>query len=288
MTPLAGTAKHDRHRKRARRLGRILFRSGSVSVALNILLFWAVVAVAAPLLSPYDPTTIDFTASLDPSPSAAHWLGTDATGRDLLSRIIWGARTTFLVVPLSVLSAFAVGGVAGMVSAWFGGWTDTIIGRAGDVMLAFPALIVYIILITSFGPSMWNIVLAVTLAYAPGVARLMRAQVLSIKSLEYVLAARAAGEGPLYIMFVEILPNVGTPLIVDLCLRTGYAVILVGTLGFLGLGLPPPTPDWGGMVVEGVNLLTLYPHISLFPAAAVTSVVIACNLLADGLRGLRR
>ena len=109
MTPLAGTAKHDRHRKRARRLGRILFRSGSVSVALNILLFWAVVAVAAPLLSPYDPTTIDFTASLDPSPSAAHWLGTDATGRDLLSRIIWGARTTFLVVPLSVLSAFAVG-----------------------------------------------------------------------------------------------------------------------------------------------------------------------------------
>ncbi len=282
------TAKPARTGLLARLRGSRLLRSRSATVGLAILIFWLVVAIGAPWIAPYDPTAIDFAASADPSPSAAHWLGTDVLGRDLLSRIIFGARTTFLVIPLSVFSAFLVGAVAGMAGAWYGGWTDTILARAGDVMLAFPALVLYIILITTFGPSLWNIVIAVTLTYAPGVARLMRGQVLAVKGLEYVLAARAAGESPIYIMAAEILPNVGTPLIVDLCLRTGYAVILVGTLGFLGLGLPPPTPDWGGMVVEGVNLMTIYPHIALLPAAAVTSVVVACNLLADGFRETAR
>lgn len=262
-----------------------LLRSPAATAGLAILLFWGVVAVLAPWIAPYDPTAIDFAGAADPRPSAAHWLGTDVIGRDLASRMIWAARTTYSVVPLAVGSAFLVGGLAGLVGGWYGGWADAVITRAGDVMLAFPALVLYIILIASFGASLWNIVLAVTLAYAPGVARLMRGQVMAIKPREYVLAARASGERAAYIMFVEILPNVGAPLVADLCLRTGYTVILVGTLGFLGLGLPPPTPDWGGMVVEGVNMLTIYPHIALLPAAAVTSVVVACNLVADGLGG---
>jgi peptide/nickel transport system permease protein len=251
---------------------------------MYILLFWALVAALAPVLAPWDPNEIDFMAMGDRGFSRAHPLGTDATGRDMLSRLIWGARTTFIVVPLAIGSAFVAGGVAGLLAGWYGGWVDIAVSRVGDVMLSFPALVLYIILITAFGPSMLNIVIAVTLAYAPGVARLMRGQVLAVKERDFVSAARAGGESGRYIMFVEILPNVGGPLVVDLCLRAGYTVILIGTLGFLGLGLPPPTPDWGGMVVDGVNFLSVHPHMALLPAAAVTSVVIACNLLADGLR----
>ena len=262
-------------------------RSRAASVGLGIIVFWALIAILAPWISPYVPTAIDFAAALDPSPSAGHWLGSDTTGRDMASRLIWGARTTFVAVPAAVGTAFLVGGVAGLCSGWYGGWIDSTLSRAGDIMLAFPALVLYIVLITSFGASLLNIVIAVTLAYAPGVARLMRGQVLSLKPSGYVQAARAGGEPDLYIMFVEILPNVGAPLVVDLCLRSGYTVILIGTLGFLGLGLPPPTPDWGGMVVEGVTFLGVHPHMALLPAAAVTSVVVACNLLADGLREAR-
>lgn len=262
--------------------------SRTATIGFTILIFWGLVALLAPWIAPYDPTAIDFAATMEPGLSSEHWLGADSLGRDMASRLIWGARTTYIVVPISIGSAFVVGGVAGLMAGWYGGWIDSLISRAGDVMLAFPALVLYIILITSFGASLWNIVVAVTLAYAPGVARLMRGQVLAVKTQDYVLAARSGGESGPYIMFIEILPNVGAPLVVDLCLRSGYTVILIGTLGFLGLGLPPPTPDWGGMVFSGVNFLTLYPHMALLPAVAVTSVVVACNLLADGLREVAR
>ncbi len=258
--------------------------SGAILIGGGILLLWGIVALFAPLLSPWSPTEIDFAAAANPGPSAAHPLGTDPVGRDMLARLIYGARTTYIVVPLAIGSAFLTGGIAGMLAGWYGGWVDSLVSRISDVLLSFPALVLYIVLITAFGPSVTNIVVAVTLAYAPGMARLMRGQVLSVKRAEYVQAAQAAGEPAPYIMVVEILPNVGGPLIVDLCLRAGYTVILIGTLGFLGLGLPPPTPDWGGMVVEGVPFLPLHPHMALLPAAAVTSVVVACNLLADGLR----
>lgn len=261
-----------------------LRRSRAAQTGAGILAFWAFAALLAPWLSPWSPTEIDFASLADPRPSATHWLGTDATGRDMGARLLWGARATFTVVPLAVGAAFLTGLVAGMVAGWAGGWIDAAISLTGDVLLAFPALVLYVILITNFGPSLWNIVIAVTLAYAPGVARLARGQVLAVRPLDYVLAARAAGEPAWRILAVEILPNVGGPLVVDLCLRTGYTVILVGTLGYLGLGLPPPTPDWGGMVVDAVNFLPIHPHMALIPAAAVVSVVVACNLLADGLR----
>jgi peptide/nickel transport system permease protein len=156
-----------------------------------------------------------------------------------------------------------------------------------DVILAFPALILYIILITAFGPSLLNIIIAVTLAYAPGVSRIARGITLSLRERDYVAAAQARGESSVTIMAVEILPNARGPLVVDLCLRAGYTVILTGTLGFLGLGLPPPTADWGGMVVESAHLLSVHPHMAIFPCIAISSVVVACNLLADSLRGAR-
>lgn len=268
-------------------LGAVL-RSRAATLGFAVLLAWGLVAALAPWLAPYDPTAIDFAAAADPSPSPEHLLGTDSVGRDLLSRIIWGARTTYAVVPLAIGSAFLLGVAAGLLAGYYGGWLDHLVSRVGDVMLAFPALVLYIILITAVGPSVINIVIAVTLAYAPGVSRLTRGQVLALKSQDYVKAAEARGEPGLYIMVMEILPNARGPLIVDLCLRAGYTVILIGTLGFLGLGLPPPTADWGGMVVEGSHLLSVHWHMAVLPCLAITSVVIACNLLADGLRETQR
>ncbi|RAZ89004.1 ABC transporter permease [Mesorhizobium hawassense] len=262
-------------------------RNPSATAGIAVLLAWGIVAILAPVVAPYDPTAIDFLAAADPMPSSSHWLGTDSTGRDILSRIIWGARTTYTVVPLSVFAAFIVGIALGMPAGYFGGWIDTLVSRASDIMLSFPALILYIILITSFGPSLCNIVIAVTLAYAPGVSRLARAITLSLREQDYVAAAQVRGETSLYIMAVEILPNARGPLTVDLCLRAGYTVILTGTLGFLGLGLPPPTADWGGMVVENGHLLSIYWHMTVFPCLAISSVVISCNLVADSLRGGR-
>lgn len=259
-------------------------RSPSALIGVTLIVAWGLVALLAPLIAPYDPSAIDFAAAADPKPSLAHWLGTDSSGRDILSRLIWSARTTFTVVPLAVVSAFAAGILLGVPAGYFGGWFDALVSRLSDVILAFPALIIYIILITALGPSLLNIIIAVTLAYAPGVSRIARGITLALREQDYVAAAQARGESSFYIMFAEILPNAKGPLIVDLCLRAGYTVILTGTLGFLGLGLPPPTPDWGGMVVESAHLLPIAWHMAVFPCVAIASLVIGCNLLADGLR----
>lgn len=284
MTDIATPAPIRRHRLRQLPVIGHVFRSKTATLGLGLILFWGLIAAFAPLIAPYDPSAIDFVAAADPMPSSTHWLGTDSTGRDILSRLIFGARTTYIVVPLAVLSAFAAGILLGLPAGYFGGWFDTLVSRLSDVILAFPALILYIILITALGPSLLNIVIAVTLAYAPGVSRIARGITLALREQDYVAAAQARRETALYIMFAEILPNARGPLIVDLCLRAGYTVILTGTLGFLGLGLPPPTPDWGGMVVESAHLLPIHWHMAVFPCLAIASVVIGCNLLADGLR----
>lgn len=263
---------------------RALRRSRLAATGAAVLVFWALVAIGAPWIAPYDPLALDFAGTLNHAPSGTHWFGTDSLGRDLLSRIIFGARTLFAVVPLAVGSAFLVGTAMGAIAGYAGGVVDQIVSRASDVMLAFPALIIYVILLTSLGPSLVNIVIAVTLAYAPGVSRLARAQVLAIKQMDYVMAAQARGDHPLSVILFEIMPNARGPLVVDLCLRAGYTVILTGTLGFLGLGLPPPTPDWGGMVVENTQLLSTHWHMAVLPTLAIISVVVACNFLADGLR----
>ena len=263
---------------------RALRRSALALTGAGVLLFWTLLALAAPWITPYDPLALDFSGQLEHAPSAKHWLGTDALGRDMLARIMFGARTMFAVVPLAVGSAFLVGAAMGAIAGYAGGLLDQLVSRASDVMLAFPALIIYVILLTSLGPSLINIVIAVTLAYAPGVSRLARGQVLAIKEMDYVKAAEARGDHPLSIILFEIMPNARGPLVVDLCLRAGYTVILTGTLGFLGLGLPPPTPDWGGMVVENTQLLSTHWHMAVLPCAAIVSVVVACNFLADGLR----
>ncbi len=266
------------------RWGGLLRESPVAIIGLLLIGFWLFVAIFAPLLTDFGPNAQDFGALADPTPGDVHWLGTDHLGRDMWSRLIYGARTVFIVAPIAVLVAYLVGCTMGMVAGYKGGMIDGLISRISDIILSFPVLILYIILISTVGPSALNIVVAVTLASSPGIGRIVRGMVLDLRNQEYVDAAKIRGESPLYIMVVELLPNARGPLIVDACVRMGYTIITIGVLGFLGLGLPPPDPDWGGMVKDTTAMVIVWPHMSIFPSIAISSLVIGFNLLADGLR----
>ena len=249
-----------------------------------MVLFWIIVAIFAPLLAPYPPNANDFLALADPTPSAAHWLGTDNQGRDILSRIIWGARTALTVAPIALTLAYIIGSALGLIAGYYGGWIDALLARISDVILSFPVIVLYLVILANFGASALNIILAVTLTAAPQVARILRGLTLEIRQRDYVAAAQLRGESALYIMTVEILPNARATLIVHACLRMGYTIIAIGVLGFLGLGLPPPDPDWGGMVKDTYTMLSVFPHMAIFPSIAISSLVVGFNLLADGVR----
>ena len=275
----AAVAKSTKRRKWTQ-----ILRSRTAMVGLFLISFWVLAALLAPILPLYSPTEQGVMAMADPTPSAAHWLGPDILGRDELSRLIFGARTVLIVAPLSVAVAMVAGITMGMFAGYYGGWIDAVISRFSDIVLAFPVLVLYVILIANIGPSVLNIVIATTIASAPGIGRITRGLVLGLKEQEYIAAARLRAESTLYIMVVELLPNCRGMLIVDACLRIGYTIITIGILGFLGLGLPPPNPDWGGMVKESTTVLNVWPLMSLAPSIAIVSLVLGFNLLADGLR----
>lgn len=262
-----------------------LLRESPVGMIGAVLVgFWVLVAAFAPFLAPFDPNANNMDALSDPTPSGVNWLGADMQGRDILSRIIWGSRTVLSVAPVAVFAAYGIGCLLGLLAGYYRGWVDNLINRVSDIILSFPAIVLYIIVIMRFGPSAFNIVLAVIFIATPQIMRIVRGMTLELREREYVAAAKMRGESALYIMFVEILPNARGPLIVDACLRMGYTTIAIGVLGFLGLGLPPPDPDWGGMVKDSYALMSIYPHMALFPAAAITSLVVGFSLLADGMR----
>ena len=256
-------------------------------IGTGIIAFWVFVALTAPLISPFDPL-----ATIQPlaSPGTAapdggtFWLGTDHIGRDILSRIIWGSQTVLIYAPLATLSAYLVGIVMGLAAGYMRGWIDEVLSRLSDIILSFPVLVLYIIIIATIGASGLNIIIAITFASAPGIMRIVRGLVLDLRSRDYVAAAQTRGESAWQIMLVEILPNARGPLIVDACLRLGYVIITIGVLGFLGLGLPPPDPDWGGMINETRQMAMVFPHMSIFPCIAISSLILGFNLLADGLR----
>jgi peptide/nickel transport system permease protein len=263
----------------------LLLRESPIGmVGAALVTFWVLVAIFAPWLSPYDPNDNNYEALADPTPSAAFWLGTDNQGRDILSRIIWGSRTVLAVAPTAVFVAYVIGCTMGLLAGYYRGWVDQLFMRIADIILSFPVLILYMIIISNFGPSAFNIVVAVVFTAAPQITRIVRGLTLELREREYVAAAKMRGERAWYIMLVEILPNVRGPLIVDACLRMGYTTIAIGVLGFLGLGLPPPDPDWGGMVKDTYPMMSTWPHMSLIPCAAISSLVVGFNLLADGLR----
>jgi peptide/nickel transport system permease protein len=263
---------------------RLLRESPVGMIGAFLVIFWIVVAILAPIVAPYDPNANNMDALSDPTPSAVNWLGADMQGRDILSRIIWGSRTVLTVAPIAVFIAYIIGSLLGLLAGYYRGWVDTLINRISDIILSFPAIVLYIIVIMRFGPSAFNIVLAVIFIATPQIARIVRGMTLELREREYVAAAKMRGESALYIMITEILPNARGPLIVDACLRMGYTTIAIGVLGFLGLGLPPPDPDWGGMVKESYALMSIYPHMALLPAAAITSLVVGFSLLAYVMR----
>jgi peptide/nickel transport system permease protein len=220
----------------------------------------------------------------DSAPSARHWLGVDPIGRDILSRIMWGARTVLTVAPVAVLGAAILGTLLGLFSGYRGGLIDAFIMRVGDTILAFPVIILYLIIIVKFGASALMIIAIITVTKAPIIARIVRGVTLDVKNRDYVAAARMRGESTLYIMLAEILPQARGPLIVDFFLRLGYTTILIGVLGFLGVGLPPPNPDWGSMIKEAYGRIYDAPHMTIMPSIAVSSLVIGFNFLATGIR----
>ena len=283
--------------RRIREAFSVLLSSRIAVIGLTIVLFWVFVAVFAPLLSSYTPLDMDWKAP-NQGPSRAHILGTDELGRDLWSRLMYGARVVLVILPISetlwipggtalwgVFVALFVGTTLGLMSGYYGGWIDEIVMRLLDAMMAIPIILLFLIIMTALGASAVNVVIAITIVGTPGIARLVRSLALDIRTREYIRAAETRGENPWYIMFVEILPNARGPIIVDAMLRVGYAIFAMGTLGFLGLGLPPPSPDWGSMVAKGREfILQGSPWAALWPSLAIASLVLGLNLLADGLR----
>jgi peptide/nickel transport system permease protein len=259
-----------------------LFENRVTVIGLAIVLFWVVIALTAPLIAPYDPNRTS--GDLTVPPSAAHLMGTDNLGRDIFSRLLVGSRPILILAPIAVICAMLVGVTFGLISGYWGGMVDETIMRVLDALMAFPTLLLYMIIIAAVGPSRVNVVLAISLGSIPGIARITRSLVLDVRHQEFVQAARLRGERRLYIMFSEILPNCAGPLIVDGCLRIGYAAFAIGTLGFLGLGLPPPDPDWGRMVAQGRSWILTAPWTVIFPSLAISSLVVGLNLFADGLK----
>ena len=239
-------------------------------------------AMFAPWIAPYDPSVSDFEAILSP-PSSAHWLGTDDLGRDILSRIIWGAQVSLEVSLVAVSGAIVLGSIVGMISGYAGRWIDDVIMRVIDAMLAFPTLILALGIVAVLGPTLVNAMIAITIVKIPNFARLVRAQVLSIKHMDFVTAAEGLGASRTRVMFRHIWPSVLGNVLVYGSLTASTALITESSLSFLGLGAQPPTPSWGAMLSSGMQYWDAW-WMSVFPGFALFIVVIALNFVGDGLR----
>lgn len=260
-----------------------LLRDKLAILGLIIMVLFLLTALLAPLLAPYDPIEPTLRDRRQP-PSREHLLGTDDLGRDILSRIIYGTRKSLQVGVLSVSLAILVGALFGALSGYLGGWFDTLLMRLMDILMAFPSLLLAIAIVTILGPGLLNMLYAIGIVSIPVYARIVRASVLSVKSEDYVLAARALGTRHSRILFRHILPNCLTPLIVQGTLGIGTAILDAAGLSFLGLGAQPPTPEWGAMLGQGRYAIFSAPHIVLFPGLAIMFTVLGFNLLGDGLR----
>ena len=262
---------------------RVLLHSKSFIVGAIIVLFFVLCAIFGRLVVLQDPFASDPLNQLQ-SPSANYWFGTDRLGRDVFSRVIVGARDIMLIAPAATILGTVLGTALGLVTGYFRGAIDDVLSRLIEAVLALPVVLVGILALTSLGPSNVTIILVVGFVFAPVIARTVRAAVLSERELEYVSAARLRNERTPYILFAEILPNVMGPVVVEFTVRLGYAIFVVATLSFLGLGVQPPSPDWGLQVFEHYGLISggfWWPV--LFPAAAIAILVIGVNLIADGL-----
>jgi len=276
MPSEARTARNERLR--------LLLRTPTVLVGGVVLLFWVTFAILGDRITPYDPI-FDQTPDVLVGPSWEHWFGTDNLGRDVLSRVLAGSRDILLVAPAATLLGTVLGTAFGLVIGYFRGAVDDVISRVIDAVLVLPVIVTGLVVITALGKrSPVVVTILIGLVFAPLVARTVRAAVLAEGELDYVQAARLRGEKAPYVMFKEILPNVMPPIIVEFTVRLGYAIFAVAGLTFIGLGIQPPSPDWAVQVFEYYTSIDPFWWATLFPALAIASLVIAVNLVADGVR----
>ena len=273
----------DRRREAALERLRLIARSPSVVGGGLVLLFWVACALFASHIAPHDPIAPDVLHKLQP-PSRDHLFGTDSLGRDVLSRVIYGARGILVVAPLATLFGTVLGTSIGLIAGYLRGPVEEVLMRITDAFLAVPVIISATLALVALGPSTLGVIFVIGLVFAPIIARTVRAAVLTEAGLEYVQAARLRRERAPYVMFVEILPNVVGPVLVEFTVRLGYAIFATATLSFIGFGIQPPAPDWGLTIFEQYAFLVggLWWPV-LFPALAIASLVVAVNLVADGL-----
>jgi peptide/nickel transport system permease protein len=260
------------------------FRGNRFAVAGGIVvLVLFVISFLAPYITPYSPTTIDAYHVLLP-PSAEHWMGTDELGRDVFTRVVYGARISLLVGFVAVGIYIVTGTLIGLVSGFYGSWVDSALMRFVDIMLCFPTFFLILAVIAMIGPSIWLIMIVIGVTNWMGVARLVRAEVLSIRERDFVLAARAIGASDLRIIFRHIMPNAMGPVLVAATLGVAGAILTESALSFLGIGVQPPTPSWGNILTSGKDYIEFAWWLSLYPGLAILVTVLAYNLLGEGIR----
>jgi peptide/nickel transport system permease protein len=259
------------------RQNRFAMAGAFVVVILFLLSFFA------PLITPYDPSTIDAYHVLLP-PSSVHWMGTDELGRDVFTRVVYGARISLKVGFVAVGIAISIGTLVGLLAGYYGGWVDSILMRFVDIMLCFPAFFLILAVIALLEPSIWYIMLIIGITGWMGVARLVRAEVLSVKERDFITAARSIGASNVRIIFRHILPNAAAPVLVAATLGVAGAILTESALSFLGIGVQPPTPSWGNILTSGKDYLEFAWWLSLFPGLAILVTVLAYNLLGEGIR----
>jgi peptide/nickel transport system permease protein len=265
------------------RATRVFARNRLVLAGAIMVVLLVVTAVFAGLIAPYDPIANNVRAALQP-PSSLYFFGTDRFGRDVFSRVVFGSQLSLVVGLVSVAISATCGTVLGLVSGFFGGWVDDVIGRVMDVLFSFPALVLAIAIAATLGPGINNAIIAIAVVYAPLFGRVVRGPVLVERSKDYVEAARTIGAGPRRLIVRHVLPNVLSPLIVQVTLTISHAILLESYLSFLGLGTQPPYPSWGTMLQENRTFLETAPWTSVFPGLAIMLAVLAFNLLGDGIR----
>ena len=262
---------------------RLLLRRPTFLIGAVIVVFWVVCAIFGHLFVPFNPLAQQLLAT-NAAPSASHWFGTDPLGRDVLSRVLVGARSILVITPLATVLGTVLGTALGLAMGYFGGAVDLVAGRLVEAVLALPAVIIAFLFIVALGPSTVTLIIVIGFIFTPLIARTVRAAVLTERNLDYLSSARLLGERPLRIMFREILPNVMPAILVEFTVRLGYAIFTVATLSFLGFGIQPPTPDWGADIAANYSgLLAGFWWQTLFPALAIASLVTAVNLITDSI-----
>jgi peptide/nickel transport system permease protein len=266
-----------------RRVTRVFLSRGIVTFGLVIVVLFLLTAAFAPWLAPYDPYEQNFDQLLE-SPSWQHWLGTDTLGRDTLSRIIYASRTTLMVGVIALGIAAIVGMILGLLAGYFGRWVNAVIMRIMDALMAFPMILLALVVASLLGGGLMNVMIALGIALVPGYARLMCGQALSVKENDYILAEHSIGAGSLRIMLQHIFPNCLPPLIVMITMMMGMTILAEAGLSYLGIGIEAPAAAWGGMISDGYSRITKNPLLSFAPGVAIMLVVFAFNMVGDGLR----